>query len=220
MAPVTEIATLPLATGMEIEDPTSPAGQSWANVLDTLQKQEGYQRSFYGRQLEDPQLVQLFVDWDSYESHETFMKSSIYGPTMQRLASILNGAIDVKHASFDPHLPSNAIGKTNAPVTEVLLAVLSSKDENYASNAAKFAKLTRDNANGCKGASTGWVREQVGHESLGEAQKGFVYAFVIGWESKDVHLAFRETTAFKESISLIRDGAQALQVNHTSFNEI
>ena len=220
MAPVTEIATLPLATGIKIEDPTSPAGQSWATVLDTLQKQEGYQRSYYGRQLEDPQLVQLFIDWDSYESHETFMKSTVYGPTMQHLASILDGPIDLKHASFDPHPPSNAVGESNAPVTEVLLATLSSKDEDYAINAAKFAKLTKDNANGCKGASTGWIREQVEHEKLDEAQKGFAYAIVIGWESKDVHLAFRETTTFRENISLIRDGAQALQVNHTSFNEI
>ena len=219
MPPVTEIATLPMAVGFNIEDPDSEAARIWTGVLDTLQQQPGFQRLYYGRELEDPQLVQVLVDWDTYESHETFMNSAIYGPFIKRLVSLLDGPIDMKHASFDAHPPSKAVGKSTAPVTELLLAFLSSKDESYAVNASKFGKLTEDNAEGCKGVCTGWVREQVEHEKFGQGQKGFVYAFVIGWESKEVHLAYRETSAFKDSISLIREGALALQVNHTAFEE-
>lgn len=61
MAPVTEIATIPLAAGATIEDPHSPAGKVWQSTLDTVSAQDGFQKAYYGREVEDPRVLQFFV---------------------------------------------------------------------------------------------------------------------------------------------------------------
>ena len=61
MAPATEIATIPLTAGSKIEDPESPAGKVWQSTIDTVSSQPGYQRLYYGREVENPSVVQLFV---------------------------------------------------------------------------------------------------------------------------------------------------------------
>ena len=62
MAPVTEIATIPLQTGAKIEDLNSPAGKVWTSTINTVAEQDGYQGLYYGRELENPSTVQLLVD--------------------------------------------------------------------------------------------------------------------------------------------------------------
>lgn len=61
MAPVTEIATFPLAAGATIEDANSPAGKVWRSALDTVSAQDGFQKAYYGREVEDPSVLQFFV---------------------------------------------------------------------------------------------------------------------------------------------------------------
>lgn len=61
MAPATELATIPLVSGATIEDADSPAGKVWQSTLDTVSQQEGYQRSYWGREIENPSVLQLFV---------------------------------------------------------------------------------------------------------------------------------------------------------------
>lgn len=61
--PVTEYATIPLASGsaIELDDPLSPAGKSWQATLDTVSSQPGYQRAYYGTQVENPNTLQLLI---------------------------------------------------------------------------------------------------------------------------------------------------------------
>ena len=61
MAPATEIATLPLASGATIEDPDSPAGKVWQSTLETVSAQDGFQRAYYGREVENNSILQLFI---------------------------------------------------------------------------------------------------------------------------------------------------------------
>ena len=61
MAPATEIATLPLITGATIEDPDSSAGKVWQSTLDTVSAQDGFQRAYYGREVENQSVVQLLI---------------------------------------------------------------------------------------------------------------------------------------------------------------
>lgn len=67
MAPATELATLPLSSGATIEDANSPAGKVWQSTLDTVSTQEGFQRAYYGREVENPSVLQLFIgiSWDN-----------------------------------------------------------------------------------------------------------------------------------------------------------
>ena len=59
---VTEIATIPLKADATFEDSASPAGKVWASVIDTIAEQNGYQRLYYGREVEDSKNLHLVVD--------------------------------------------------------------------------------------------------------------------------------------------------------------
>lgn len=61
MAPATEIATIPLAAGAQTEDPSSPAGAVWKSVIDTILAAEGAQRAYWGRQVENPSIIDLLI---------------------------------------------------------------------------------------------------------------------------------------------------------------
>ena len=61
MAPATEIATFPLITGATIEDPDSSAGKVWQSILDTVSAQDGFQRAYYGRKVENQSVVQFLI---------------------------------------------------------------------------------------------------------------------------------------------------------------
>ena len=52
-----------------------------------------------------------------------------------------------------------------------------------------------------------------------EGKKGKAYVGVLGWESVEAHMSFRETQAFKDIIHLLRDDPLGLEVHHTKFVE-
>lgn len=72
---VTEVVLLPLQAGKNPEDPTSSTAHVHNEVLDTLLSQQGVQRAYWGRQVEDQLMLHWFVDWDEIEDHRTFMNS-------------------------------------------------------------------------------------------------------------------------------------------------
>lgn len=61
MAPVTEIATLPLKAGSNIEDPNSSTYTVWQSALDTIASQDGFQRLYWGRKVEAPSEVAMLI---------------------------------------------------------------------------------------------------------------------------------------------------------------
>ncbi|KAK4693665.1 hypothetical protein P7C71_g3776, partial [Lecanoromycetidae sp. Uapishka_2] len=217
--PATEIATIPLSAGANIEDPSSAAGKVWQATLDTVSQQDGYQRAYYGREVENQSVLQFFVDWDSYESHKKFIASPGYGPFAKHLMTIVDGPLSMMHASFTPHPPSAALSHTTSPVTEVLTCYFNAKDDNYEKNIEKLIAVVKDNTDDFKAGSAGWVLEDVEHESIGSGKKGKAFVAVFGWESVDAHQKFRETQCCKDNIHLVRDGRCGVEVHHTVFTE-
>lgn len=71
----TEIAILPMKEGKTFDDITTADGQLHADLVKTLVAQPGCQRCYWGRQVEDKNILRWFVDWDSVESHQQFMNS-------------------------------------------------------------------------------------------------------------------------------------------------
>ena len=61
MIPATELATIPLTSGATIEDADSPAGKVWRATLDTISQQDGFQKVYWGREVENPSILELFV---------------------------------------------------------------------------------------------------------------------------------------------------------------
>lgn len=57
----TEIAILPLSSGANIEDPSSPLGEIWQSSLSTVAGQKGFRRLYWGRQVESSNVIDYFV---------------------------------------------------------------------------------------------------------------------------------------------------------------
>jgi len=208
--PVTEVAFIPLKAGVDVDDENNPAYQAWQETLRTVSQQEGYQRSHYGTELEDPSTLQLLIDWDSHESHLKFMNSPAYGPFGNRLGSILSSPPYLHHFEPTPFPPS-ILG--TAPVIE--MATFYGTEPSFLSNVEKFMDSLKGKAPGYVGHAFGPVVEEI-EKTEGEGKSKAVM-LCIGWESKELHLKFRETEAFKENIHYLREGMKAAEVHHTAF---
>lgn len=75
MAPVTEIAYLPLKAGQDPTDANSPAGSLMQEILNAVLEQEGAQRAYWSFEFENPSMLRLFIDWDSLDHHTKFNES-------------------------------------------------------------------------------------------------------------------------------------------------
>ncbi len=71
---VTEIAILPFRDTERPEDTTSIAGELMQEQLSYVLKSAGAQRCYWGRAIELPDLIYLFVDWDTVEDHKKFLR--------------------------------------------------------------------------------------------------------------------------------------------------
>lgn len=131
--------------------------------------------------------------------------------------TIVDGDLSMYHANFDPHPPTAALS-TNAPVTEVLTAYFTSKDDSYEGNVRKLLDAFKD-IEGFRAASSGWVMEDVAHEKIGSEKKGKAFVALAGWDSVEAHQKARETDIFKNNAHVIREGPVALEMHHTTFNE-
>lgn len=147
------------------------------------------------------------------------MKSSDYEPMLEHLKTLLSGAPSLYHIEFSS--AGGFTAATSAPVTEVATFYLDSKSSSFETNARKFEKvITEGSAEGLLGASSGWSVEDIEHEKLGAGNKGKAWVLVVGWQSKEAHIAFRETALFKENIGLLRDGPKGVEMHHVAFRAI
>ncbi len=60
-SPATEIAVLTLKADTPIEDVSTPAGQIFHQMLNTIKSQSGFQQQYWGRQLENPNHLVLSI---------------------------------------------------------------------------------------------------------------------------------------------------------------
>jgi len=80
MSPVTELATLFLKPGINVEDQSSPEGQIALESLSTISSQPGFERLYYGPILEDASLFQLFVGTYSLDFQRKHLPASTTTP--------------------------------------------------------------------------------------------------------------------------------------------
>ena len=71
----TEIAIFPLREGHDPHDSSSQTAKVMKETFDTIAQQPGYQRLYWGTEVEDPTVFHLAVDWDSVDDHMSFTKS-------------------------------------------------------------------------------------------------------------------------------------------------
>jgi hypothetical protein len=133
------------------------------------------------------------IDWESRDAHVKFMNDPSYGPFKARLTSLMEG-VHLHHITQ----PKTALLGL-APVMEV--ATFYDAEPTMLQNVEKFAAaLEKGNPDGFHGVVYGKVMEKiVRHAGVGkeDAKPGEAVVLLIGWDSKEIHLAFRETELFK-----------------------
>ncbi|KAL8701467.1 MAG: hypothetical protein Q9201_004888 [Fulgogasparrea decipioides] len=220
--PVTEVVTIPLQVGADIENPNAVAGRIISDTLNTVTQQEGYQRAYYGRQVENPSILQIYADWDSIDAHKKFTNQSYYGPFAKHLLSVVDGGMEIFHVNFSPHPPAAALSGTTA-VTEVVghyfSTDLSESDKSsFERNLMEFVKVLEQKAAGFTGFAGGWVIEELEHKEVEGKTK--VWQSCIGWQSVEAHMAFRETQDFKDNVHLMRpEFKKATTMHHVACKE-
>ncbi|KAI9834993.1 MAG: hypothetical protein M1819_002716 [Sarea resinae] len=221
--PVTEVCFLPLQPGADVENPSSPTGIILADALKTVQAQPGYQRAYSGRSIESPDRFYLLVDWETITSHHNFMASPTYGPFVAALGPLVSGPPTVFHAAFKPSPPTPAVSNTSSPVTEVVTFYLpasttaaqkESWDKDWAAFSAEIAKADGVAA----GMIGGWVVEEQERADV-EGGKAIAFQGVIGWQSVEAHLKYKETDAFKKYIAPLREQWKSVDLYHVSFTQ-
>jgi heme-degrading monooxygenase HmoA len=209
--PTTEIALIPLTPETSIGDPSNPGAAVLKDVSTTLHQQPGFRSMHFGTQVESPNILQMFFDWDSRSDHEAFIASEAYGPHLQRCATIMAGPVEIAHVDFEP---AGALGRAlGAPVTEIATFYCEGEPGGeWMGNAAKAREwLAREGAEaGYLDVAYGITHEEVEYKGV----KGKAAVIAVGWTSKEAHMGFRETQTFKENIGLLRGEAKAIEMHH------
>ena len=200
--PATEVCYITLKAGLDLES-TTPEAQVWQETLSTIEAQEGYQRAYYGRQLEDTNVLMLFIDWANVDAHKQFIASPQYGPFKQKLGTIMEG-VHLHHINSIPH-PPTIIGR--APCTEV--AAFFEAEQGFLEKVKEFGEvLEKGKPDGYLGYAYGSVIELVArHKDEGKegVTKGAAVMALIGWQSREKHLKFRDSQLFKDNIWMLRE---------------
>lgn len=132
----------------------------------------------------------------------------------------MDGPPTVYHVHFAPHSPASLLSVTLSGVLEHLIFYFEpglgeaerAKWEKVYTN---FLHVIASYAEGFKGVAAGWIEEELQYE--GNAATAFLA--MLGWQSVEAHLAYRETKEFEESIGAIVEGCKERVVHHVKFQE-
>ncbi|KAJ4332896.1 hypothetical protein N0V87_008026 [Didymella glomerata] len=211
--PVTEIAYLPIKKDYDVE---SGEGKSiWHATLKTISSQKGFKRLSWGKQIENPSITQMVIDWESLDAHKAFVASEPYGPFLDKLAPLLDGSPHLFHIK----LPASSNGAGfDAPVTECINLYFDSSldeasyDKSFSTFVAEAGKIQGSEATGLVG---GWGVET--HRVDGEGDEKKYFGAFIGWPSVDSHMEFRKNEDFPQVVSHLREGTEKVKVHHVAF---
>lgn len=152
-------------------------------------------------------------EWKDIDAHKTFMSSSAYGPFIKKFEAIMTG-VDLYHADlFVGHIARTA---RSAVVEFAQFYVPTDYDADKKKQTLQqcLDTVTKDapKDSGIGEPAIGWsVEERDNEKSNGKAK---VAVLLVGWDSVDAHVAFRELPVFKDNIGLLREGVQGADVCH------
>ncbi|KAF2429560.1 hypothetical protein EJ08DRAFT_698276 [Tothia fuscella] len=210
----TELAVLPLEEGVDVVRTGSEGHMVMQAVMAILSKQAGFQGASYGHQIENHANLNIAFDWNSIDDHKAFAGTEEHKSLVEKLKSIMAGPTIPHHVNFSP--PFTALAG-NAPVVDLLTVYFRKNvnEDEFNETWNTFCDIAKDKAEGSLGCTSGWIVEDLEHESIDGKAKGFAAA--IGWESVEAHVKYRNTIVFKESIDAIRSAASGISMHHVKF---
>lgn len=101
--------------------------------------------------------------------------------------------------------------------TEVATFYGTSDQSRFLANVGRFIEATKNDIPGAQGHIVGSTVEEIAKRD--GTSKGKAVVLAIAWESKEKHMAFRETATFKDNIHHLRDGMTGVEMHHTTFRK-
>ncbi|KAM3422044.1 hypothetical protein BST61_g2420 [Cercospora zeina] len=218
MPTTTEILVCPLTPGSDIGSDSNEASHILKEVGATLRNTDGVQQIQFGMQVEKPDVFQLLVHWDSVDHHKTFMATEEYKPFLNRFLTIVGGELQMMHAKLEP---SGELTKAlSAPVTEIATFYFGSDGapEGYVEGVGKFKEIMeKEKSDGFIAAAVGLTVEDNVKSPAKKDVEGKAAVLVIGWESVEKHMQFRETATFKDNLHYLRNGVKDVEMHHVAL---
>ncbi|TEY42761.1 hypothetical protein BOTCAL_0383g00010 [Botryotinia calthae] len=192
-------------------------------TLDTVAAQNGCTNSYYGGTLGDKGVLIWCIDWTSLAPHKAFMDSPAYPAFLKNLQPIM-GSVEIIHMSkLDvAGAIAKGNGETKGGVMEV--ATFFDVEDVFFEGVEKFKSAmhklhAEKKIAGFLGViDSGEVIEKIAkNKEAKEEEKGRALVLMIGWESKEAHMAFRETKQFADSIVYLRKGTSGADMFHVAF---
>jgi quinol monooxygenase YgiN len=189
------------------------------NVAASVLQQPGALRLRSSKKHEIANHVIFFIDWEDLSAHQYFENSPAYQPFLEGTLQIASVVADIYHVPFEPFPPmvlDNQGGKT--AVAEVCHAYLPAdismvQQQEILTTSQQFIDLVKQSAKGLSGETAhGFAQEDI--EFQGEKCRALL--LILGWDSIEAHMAYRDTEGFAEAIPLLRGmpGLKGIQMFH------
>jgi hypothetical protein len=226
MAPVTEILIAKLKDSAESLEGSGEGASIWQETIDTIIVQDGVQRLYWGKVVEDASMVRMFIDWETFEHHKSFEASDTYHPFVEKFMSICSEVVLMSHSEIIP-LDKTVRDVFTSPATELLSVFFPAEytavqQDKYKEGIQQLIKSIEGKAKGARAAAIGWAIEDNLPNLQKPELKGRIFFLFIGWDSVEDHLEFRGTDIFKENIHYVRqvEGMQGLLNMHFHGKEV
>jgi hypothetical protein len=148
------------------------------------------------------------------EADKTISRPREGDKIMEALPKILTHSDFAKHITPDPTPPLVLL----SPVVEIMRAYFppTVSDEARAGATAKWQQFVDKALNTCtdvRGISSGWgLEKDFPMHGDKEGQKAAAFVALIGWDSVDDHMRFRETKEYKDHVGLLGDMDELIKI--------
>lgn len=209
MASTTEIVILKLKDSAETLEGNGKGTATWQDIIDEILSQDGAQRLYWGKAIEDASMVRLFVEWNSIDHHKKFEGSEAYKPFVKKVMTVFSEITLMAHSNLKP-LQHTTRDVFTSPASELLSVFFSAEyttaqRDKFEAGMHQFLKNIEGKAKGSRAAAAGWgVEDDITNLKI-PGLKGRAFFLFIGWDKVEDHLQFRGTDAYKENIHFIRD---------------
>jgi len=213
MAPNTEIAYFKLKDPKETLEGSGEAATTAQEIFDTIIAIDGVQRIYWGKAVEDPSIVRVFIEWESIEHHTKFQTSEAMGPFVQKFMTIFSETTLMAHSNLKD-IVNTARDVYTSPASELLTVFFpagytTAQQDKFEADIHKLVNNIGE-AKGFRAVAAGWGLEDDIPNLTKPETKGKAFFFLVGWDTIQDHMNVREGDAFKENIHLLRD-AEDLQ---------
>ncbi|KAH9880176.1 hypothetical protein J1614_002202, partial [Plenodomus biglobosus] len=218
-----EVVQIPIREGVDLE--VGEAKEAWDQVIDTIAKQPGLKAFYWGYQVENPEIVEMVIEWESISAHHLFMSDPSYQPMLTLLKThILDGAPPTPiHILLAPNPTSTPHDPFTMPVTECLRIYIraSYPSPTYTAQfdefSAALAGMPEVEARGLLG---GWSVEGARHEAFGEGEEGKLFCTFMGWPELEAHSRFRKVEGFEKVVGVLSGGLEAVDLVHVKLRKV